>query len=60
MPPCVSVSLLCVKKNVDNLYQKATQEMQELHSTILPLDFLAILLRKGALNACTEAQICKD
>ena len=60
MPPCVSVSLLCVKKNVDNLCHKATQEMQELHFPILPLDFLPILLREGALNACTEAQICKN
>ena len=48
------------EKNVDILCQKTTQEVQELHSTILPLDFLAILLREGALNACTEAQICKD
>ena len=48
------------EKNVDILCQKTTQEVQELHSTILPLDFLAILLREGVLNACTEAQICKD
>ena len=51
MPPCVSIPLLCVK---------TTQEVQELHFTILPSDFLAILLRKGALNAYNEAQICKD